>query len=332
MPKRVVVTGGAGFIGSEVTRQLVDRGYDVRVIDDLSKEGHQPPPGVDFQKADLTVKGVAEELFAGYDACLNLAAKIGGIGYFHEYPATILAENDKLYAMTFEAAVRHRMERVVYVSSSMVFESATRFPSKEADLAEIPPPVSAYGFSKLSGEWYCRAFADQFGQKYTICRPFNAYGINEFPGEEVGYAHVIPDLAKKILSGQDPIEILGDGEQTRCFTHVSDIARGVIMSLESDRAVNQDFNISSPEETRILDLARRIFDLCDTGRQFAWTPVPGFTYDIRRRIPDATRATEVLGFTAEVDLDTGLREVIGWLRDTLAIEAAAPVVGGREAN
>jgi nucleoside-diphosphate-sugar epimerase len=328
LTKRVVVTGGAGFIGSEVTRQLVARGYDVRVIDDLSKERHQPPPGVDFQKADLTVPGVADELFSGYDSSLNLAAKIGGIGYFHEYPATILSENDKLYAMSFEAAVRHKMERVVYVSSSMVFESATRFPSKESDLAEIPPPVSAYGFSKLSGEWYCRAFADQFDLKYTICRPFNAYGVNEFPGDEVGYAHVIPDLAKKILDGQDPVEILGDGQQTRCFTHVRDIARGIILALESDRAINQDFNISSPEETPILDLARRIFDLCETGREFAWKPVPGFTYDIRRRIPDTTKATEVLGYTAEVDLDEGLSEVISWLRDTLGAATVASV-GGR---
>jgi nucleoside-diphosphate-sugar epimerase len=232
--------------------------------------------------------------------------------------------------MTFEAAVRHRMNRVVYVSSSMVFESATRFPSKESDLAEIPPPVSAYGFSKLSGEWYCRAFADQFDQKYTICRPFNAYGINEFPGEEVGYAHVIPDLAKKVLSGQDPIEILGDGEQTRCFTHVSDIARGVIMALESDRAINDDFNISSPEETRIVDLARRIFDLCETGREFAWKPMPGFTYDIRRRIPDTAKASEVLGYTAEVDLNDGLGEVISWLRQTLGTEAAAPIGSAKE--
>jgi len=319
---KVIVTGGAGFIGSEVARQLVQRGYQVRVIDDLSKEGHPVPAGVDFQKADLTVAGVAEELFAGHDACLNLAAKIGGIGYFHEYPATILSENNKLYSMTFEAAVKHRMSRMVYVSSSMVFESATSFPSKESDLGLIPPPVSAYGFSKLSGEWYCHAFSDQFGLPYTICRPFNAYGINEYPGEDIGYAHVIPDLARKILEGQHPLELLGDGEQTRAFTHVRDIARGIITAFESEQAVNQDFNISSAEETRIVDLAHRIFDLCETGRAFAWTSVPAFTYDIRRRIPDPSKARLVLGFEAEVKIDEGLREVIGWLRGVLAPSGA----------
>jgi len=321
--RKVVVTGGAGFIGSEVTRQLVERGYDVRVIDDLSKEGHGVPSGVDFQRADLTVPGVAEELFAGFDACLNLAAKIGGIGYFHEYPATILSENNKLYSMTFEAASRHGMSRMVYVSSSMVFESATSFPSKESDLLDIPPPVSAYGFSKLSGEWYCRAFADQFGLAYTICRPFNAYGINEFPGEEVGYAHVIPDLAKKVLAGQRPLEILGDGRQTRAFTHVRDIARGIITALESDAAVNEDFNISSARETEVLGLARMIWTLCGAEGELEHVSVPGFTYDIRRRIPDTAKAREKLGFTAQVELEDGLGEVIEWLRGVLAREATA---------
>jgi len=315
--RRVVVTGGAGFIGSEIVRQLLAKDYEVRVIDDLSKEGHPVPRGVDFQKADLTTQGVAAELFAGYDACFNLAAKIGGIGYFHEYPATILSENNKLYSMTFEAAVKHQMSRMVYVSSSMVFESATHFPSKESDITEIPPPLSAYGFSKLSGEWYCKSFFDQFQLPYTICRPFNAYGINEYPGEDIGYAHVIPDLAKKILEGQHPLELLGDGEQTRAFTHVRDIARGIILAFESKQGLNQDFNISAADETRVVDLARMIFDLCETGRDFEWKSMPAFTYDIRRRIPDTVKAREVLGFQAEVKIDEGLREVIGWLRGVL---------------
>jgi nucleoside-diphosphate-sugar epimerase len=325
LSKRVVVTGGAGFIGSEVTRQLVARGYHVRVIDDLSKAGGAAPAGVDFQHADLTLPGTARELFAGFDACVNLAAKIGGIGYFHQYPATILSENNKLYSATFEAAVEHRMSRMLYVSSSMVFESATDFPTPESDLPKIPPPVSAYGFSKLSGEWYCHAFADQYGLPFTICRPFNAYGVNEYPGEEVGYAHVIPDLARKILTGQSPLQLLGDGGQTRAFTHVRDIARGIVMALESEAAVNQDFNISSAEETTILHLARRIFDLCATGEEFRWVSVEPFRYDIRRRIPDTTKAAAVLGFQSETSLEDGLQEVVTWLRGVVDQSRPAPV-------
>ena len=322
LKRRVVVTGGAGFIGSEVTRQLVERGHEVRVIDDFSKEGHVAPDGVDFHEADLTEAGVASELFAGFEVCVNLAAKIGGIGYFHEYPATILSDNNKLYSRTFEAAVEHQFERMVYISSSMVFEGATAFPSREEDLPSTPPPVSAYGFSKLSGEWYCHAFADQYQLRYTICRPFNAYGINELPGDEVGYAHVIPDLIKKVLAGQDPIEILGDGHQTRAFTHVRDIARGIVIAMESDGAVNQDFNISASRETEVLELARLIFHACATGREFRVASMPGFTYDVQRRIPSTEKARRVLGFEAEVRLEEGVGEVIEWLRGQMASTAA----------
>jgi len=236
MTTPIVVTGGCGFIGREVSRQLVERGYQVTVVDDLSKPESAAPEGVEFLRMDLTDAAATLEAFSGFKRCVHLAAKIGGIGYFHKYPATILAENDKLYASVFGACARHRYERIVYVSSSMVFESATRFPSAESDLATTPVPLSAYGFSKLSGEWYCRAFSDEHQLPFTICRPFNAYGVNEAPGDEVGYAHVIPDLGWKLLEGQDPLEMLGDGSQSRCFTHVSDIARGIVMALESERA------------------------------------------------------------------------------------------------
>jgi nucleoside-diphosphate-sugar epimerase len=316
----ILVTGGCGFIGSEVVQQLLQRGYVVRVMDDLSKPESAPREGYEFVQVDLTDTTATLEAFAGGEICINLAAKIGGIGYFHRYPATILSENNKLYSATFEAAVRHKLRRMLYVSSSMVFESASRFPSLETDVSSIPPPVTSYGFSKLSGEWYCRAFAAEQGLPYTILRPFNAYGINEAPGDEVGYAHVIPDLVKKILGGQDPLELLGSGEQTRCFTHVRDIARGIIIAMESEQATNEDFNLGTSEEVKILDLARTLFRLCRTGRQFRVRFVEGFEHDIQRRVPNASKATQLLGWEPEVPFEEGLLEVIDWIRTRLPEE------------
>ncbi len=331
MPGRIVVTGGEGFIGRAVVNRLLERGWHVRVIDDLSKpesrQGDRSRTGeVEYIEQDLTDSGRTAALFEGFDACINLAARIGGIGYFHRHPAEILAENNLIYSSTFNAAVRARMSRMLYVSSSMVFESATRFPSREEDVARIPPPRTAYGCSKLIGEWYCRAFWDQYRLPYTIVRPFNAYGIHESPGEEVGYAHVIPDLVKKILEGQHPLEILGDGQQTRCFTHVSDIADGVVTALESEAAVNEDFNLSSPVETTVLELAEMLHRICDPGRPFQVVFVDGFEHDIRRRVPDVTKAKQVLGWEARWRLEDKLPEVVRWLETSMGGDPAGSVV------
>ncbi len=315
MGEKIIVTGGCGFIGREVVSQLVARGNDVTVVDDLSKPESAAPPGAKLVRQDLTDEKGSLRVFEGFKRCVHLAAKIGGIGYFHRHPATILAENDKIYSSVFYACARHKYERIVYISSSMVFEKARRFPSVESDLPETPVPLSAYGFSKLSGEWYCQAFKDEFGLDYSIVRPFNAYGVNEAPGEEIGEAHVIPDLAKKILDGQDPLEILGDGEQTRCFTHVSDIARGVLAVLDSPKAVNEDFNISSPEELRVLDLARMIWEqIQGKSRPLRVKHVPSFKHDVKRRVPSVEKAKRILGFEARVLLKDKLPEVIAYVK------------------
>ncbi|MBI3109919.1 NAD-dependent epimerase/dehydratase family protein [Candidatus Daviesbacteria bacterium] len=311
---KILVTGGAGFIGSEVVKQLLEKGYQVRVADDLSKKEAKVPANCEFLRVDLTNKDAAARAMAGMDYCIHLAAKIGGIGYFHKYPATILTENNKMYSSVFEAAVKKKIKRIIYLSSSMVFESTDSFPSKEKDIGRIPPPVSSYGFSKLVGEWYCRSFFDEYGLNYTIIRPFNAYGINEAPGEEVGYAHVIPDLIKKILQGQYPLALLGNGKQTRCFTHVSDIARGIIMAMESPKAINADFNIGSEKEMEMIDLAKMLWRLCGKNKSFKIKFVQGFKYDIKRRVPSSKKARKILGWMPEKKLTLELPKVIEWVK------------------
>ena len=311
---KFLITGGAGFIGSEIVRQLIDQGYSVRVADNLSKKDAQVDPRAEFIKIDLTDLQKTKKAFAQIDICINTAAKIGGIGYFHKYPATILSENNKIYSSTFEAAVAANIKRMVYISSSMVFESADHFPSKEGDVEKIPPPISSYGFSKLTGEWYCRSFYDQYKLPFSICRPFNAYGVNEFPEREVGYAHVIPDLIRKILSDQYPLDMLGDGQQTRCFTHVSDIAWGIITTSLNPKGENEDFNIGTDKEIKMIDLAAKIWKVMEITKPFKVNFVRGFKFDIKRRVPDVQKAKKLLDWEPQVKFEEGLKEVINWLK------------------
>ena len=311
---KFLVTGGAGFIGSEIVRQLLAKGHAVRVADNLSKKDATIDSRAEFFKVDLTEPKQTRPVFEGIDICINAAAKIGGIGYFHRFPATILSENNKIYSSTFEAAVKSKIQRMVYISSSMVFESASKFPSKEEDLLKIPPPVSSYGFSKLSGEWYCHSFWGQYKLPFSICRPFNAYGVNEFPEREVGYAHVIPDLIRKIMTGQYPLELLGDGQQSRCFTHVSDIADGIITVALNTNGKNEDFNIGSDKEIKMIDLAQTIWQVMDEKRPFKVKFTNGYEFDIKRRVPNVQKIERLIGWKPKIKFELGLKEVVAWLQ------------------
>jgi len=313
---RVLVTGGAGTIGAAVVRRLLrDGDWEVRVSDQREAPEWMAST-CEIHRGDLRLGGEAGRAMSGCTHLIHLAAIVGGIANFHKLPHTLLEVNAGLYNSVFRAALEERLERLLYVSSSMVFERATVFPTPEEHVRDCPAPWSAYGFSKLAGEAWCRALNDEHGLTYTICRPFNAYGPGELPDDEPGIAHAVPDLIRKALSGQRPLEIFGTGEQTRTLTHVDDIADGIVIALGHPAAENEDFNISASDERTIADIARIVWDAC--GRdpsEFELRHLPSFDVDVQRRWPSVEKAERLLGWRAQVDLEAGIADTVRWLRE-----------------
>jgi nucleoside-diphosphate-sugar epimerase len=312
----VLVTGGAGTIGGAVVRRLLrDAGWEVRVAD-----LNEPPDWIrqscEVRTGDLRDASVAARALAGCSHVIHLAAIVGGIGNFHKLPFTLLEMNTGLYNGVFQAALGERVERLVYVSSSMVFERATEFPTTEEHVRDTPIPDSAYGFSKLAGEVYCRALHDEHGLPFTICRPFNAYGPGEMPRDEPGIAHLVPDLIQKVLSGRRPLQIFGSGEQTRTLTHIDDIAEGIVAAMAHPAGRDEDFNISAADELTVAEIARIVWEECgEPPAEFELEHVPSFQVDVRRRWPSVEKARRVLGWEARIGVREGIAQTVEWLRE-----------------
>jgi nucleoside-diphosphate-sugar epimerase len=329
----LVITGAAGFIGGYVVEEALKNGYRVTGIDNLSKYGDvtrtfDNDSNYELVVGDVSDLQVIQPIFDEADHIIAGAAMIGGISYFHTYAYDLLATNERIIASTCDAAIaahkKGKLKKLTYLSSSMVFESTDRWPSKEGDQFLTPPPISSYGFQKLAVEYFARAAWDQYQLPYTILRPFNCVGIGERRalGDEqvksgaiaLAMSHVVPDLVQKILKGQDPLHILGTGEQVRCYTYGGDLAEGIIKSLNHEHALNEDFNLSTSETTTVLELAELIWKkIKGDSSQLNFVSDEGFEYDVKKRIPDTTKAKDILGFTASTKLSEMLDEVIPWI-------------------
>jgi UDP-glucose 4-epimerase len=331
---RILVTGAAGFICGYLVPELLEAGHDVVGIDDFSKYGpivksYDDHPRYRFVQGDAKDAALLRELAADCDQVVAAAAMIGGISYFHQFAYDLLAENERILAATFDAAIAARrdghLDRIVVMSSSMVYESASVFPTPEGAELTSPPPVSTYGFQKLASEFFAKGAWEQYELPYTIVRPFNCVGIGErraardtdvMSGNvKLALSHVVPDLVLKILKGQDPLHILGAGDQVRHYTYGGDLAHGIRLAMESDRAINEDFNLSTETSTTVLQLAEAIWRAINGPDQpFRTVSDPPFEHDVQLRVPDVRKAREVLGFEATTTLEAMLGEVIPWIR------------------
>ena len=335
---KILVTGSAGFVAGYLVDELLKNGHEVVGIDNYSKYGpieksYDHDPRYHFVEGDVKDTDLMKELVTDCDQVIAIAAMIGGITYFHTYAYDLLAENERIIASTFDAAIwaheHKKLKKINVLSSSMVFESTDKYPSKEGEQLDCPPPLSTYGFQKLACEYFCKGAWEQYHLPYTIIRPFNCVGTGEQRAKnekeimsgnvKLAMSHVVPDLVQKVLKGQDPLHILGQGNQIRHYTYGGDLARGIRLCVESDKSVNEDFNLSTPVSTTVTELATMIWQKTNGDKPLSFIHDEAYEYDVQKRVPSVDKAKELLGFVADTSLSDTLDEVIPWIKDQIRL-------------
>lgn len=335
---KILVTGAAGFITGYLVEELLANDYEVVGLDNFSKYGkteksYDKHKRYHFVQGDAKDTALMKDLMKDCDQVVAAAALIGGISLFHEYAYDLLAENERIIASTFDAAIwafkNKKLKKINVLSSSMVFESTNVYPTPEDEVSKSPPPLSTYGFQKLACEYFAKGAWEQYKLPYTIIRPFNCIGIGEKRAScdkeilsgniKLALSHVVPDLVQKVLKGQNPLHILGDGSQVRHYTYGGDLARGIRMCIENEKTINEDFNLSCPVSTTVLELARLIWQKINSDKPFQYVSDPPYQYDVQKRIPNVEKAKRILGFEANTSLSDALDEIIPWIKKQIEI-------------
>lgn len=308
---KILVTGGAGFIGSNLVDALAEKGaHEILVADDFStgtRENlahHASDPRVRVVELDIRDKARVRELMRGVDFVYHLAVQCVRVSIRDPYLVHEVNATATLHLLT--AALDENVKRFVYCSSSEVYGTALHVPMNE----EHPlVPTTPYGASKLAGEVYARSFYLTYGLPVTVVRPFNTYGPREhFEGP---YGEVIPKFVVRALNDA-PLVVFGDGSQTRDFTEVSDTVRGLIAAGECDALVGNVVNIARGQEVSINELAQIVLETLPQSKSKIehQSPRPG---DVQRHSADIARAKQILGFEPRVEISDGVKRYVDWL-------------------
>lgn len=329
--RKVLLTGGASFIGSHLLDVLVQRGAQVRVIDDLSSgkleniRRHLSNGKVEFVQADLKEPGTAERAVEGMSVVFHLAADHGGRGYVDLHQAAC-ATNLVLDGNVFRACYRAKVDKIVYASSGCVYPNHLQAnPEEVVYLTEdmVGPPYDAdnmYGWAKLMGEMTLQSYYRDWGMKSASCRYFTVYG-------ERGHEnHAVIAMIARAFVGQDPFVVWGSGEQIRNWTHVSDIVRGTVLAaekIEDGTAVN----LGTMERTRVMDAVKEVLEY--TGRQAEIELRPDMPTGPMNRVADNSLAKKLLNWEPEVKFYEGLHGTIDWYFSTKDREEVRAVLDQR---
>jgi UDP-glucose 4-epimerase len=311
---RILVTGGAGFIGSHLSEALLDRGHEVWALDDLSTgrlenlSSFERHPRFRFLEGDVADQALVNGLVAQCEQVFHLAAAVG-VKYVLENPLRSLLTNIRGSEVVLEACDAHH-RKVMLFSSSEVYGKGVSVPFSEDDDRLMGPTHKlrwSYACGKAVDECLAQAYHQQRQLPVTVVRCFNTCG----PRQTGAYGMVIPNMIGRALRGE-PILVFGDGTQTRCFSAVSDVVRGVLMLMDTPGADGEIFNVGTDEEISVLDLAKRIQRMCDSRSSIQFVPyeqVYGKSFeDMSRRVPDLSKIERFTGYRPEVSLD-GLLEI-----------------------
>lgn len=316
--KKVLVTGGAGFIGSYVVEKLVEKNANVSVIDNLQngriKNIYHLKNRVNFIRGDCRNLEEAKRACKSKDVVINLAARVGGIGYNRTHQGTMLKDNLLIGTTMIEAARIAGVERFLVVSSACIYPYNCSVPTPESEgfLDEPEPTNRGYGWAKRMAEKLGMYYVDQFGMQVGIVRPYNCYGPRDHFDPKI--SHVIPALIKRTLYGENPVKVWGSGRQTRAFLYVEDLAEGIIMAIEK-YPIPDPINLGTDEEISIKKLIEKIVAISGMNSEIIFDPTK--PDGSPRRNSDNKKARKKIGFVAKTPLDEGLKKTIEWYRQQL---------------
>ena len=310
---KILVTGSEGSLMQSVIPKLIAKGHEVVGVDNFSRYGEiQRTRVYELIIGDLTNNDLVEKVTKNIDVVIQGAAIIYGVQGFHHYPADILGKDVTLHKNILDASLKNGVKKVVYISSSMVYERAEKVPSEEIDVDEMLIPLTDYGLSKLVGERLSRAYYKQYGLTYTIWRPFNIITPYEKAEKEIGFSHVFADFIDRIvLKKENPLRIIGTGEQVRCFTWIEDVSDAIANHSLDSRTDNQIFNIGNPVPITMTNLAHKIHQLAianniikDEKLDFKNLEAP--KDDVKVRVPSIEKIKSQLGWSPKMSLDDAL--------------------------
>jgi nucleoside-diphosphate-sugar epimerase len=315
---KLLITGSEGSLAQMVIPGLLAEGHEIVGVDNFARYGHiQRERNYMFVTGDLCDTATVKQLYAAhrFDCIYHFAALVYGVVGFHKKPADIIADNN-LITINLLKYAHDRVKRFIYLSSSMVYETSRSYPHREEETDTLPVMRTAYGLSKYIGERVVQSFQQQFGISYVIWRPFNIITPFE-PPEEEGFSHVFSDMIEKILVKKlDPVPVLGDGEQIRCFTNISDVADVISQFSLRPEVSNQAVNIGNPEPVTVKELAAKIVmlgkkqGLLDPGYELCFEQQPVYSDDVKKRIPDVSKIKGLFGWEAKTRIDQSLEQCI----------------------